>query len=92
MTTVRKCFETPAIGSTVSEHAGPEKCQNIITGNYKNYLTFSLWVQGYFSFLFCSKDMCIWTQKGIGKEKSENLPTVLLKETYKCNIFPRVTQ
>ena len=24
MTTVLKCFDTPAIGSTVSEHAGPK--------------------------------------------------------------------
>ena len=32
ITTVLKCFETPAIGSTVSEQAGPEKyfsCQFI---------------------------------------------------------------
>jgi hypothetical protein len=36
MTTVRKCLETPAMGSTVSEQAGPKKVDPVIVLKGKN--------------------------------------------------------
>lgn len=37
MTTVRKCLETPAIGSTVSEQAGPGKKWNSLENNWVTF-------------------------------------------------------
>ena len=39
MTTVLKCFDTPAIGSTVSEHAGPKinRIGDMLNLRFKDY-------------------------------------------------------